>query len=138
MTAFIDTAILMYAAGSDHPLREPCAQVVRRIRDGHLDATTSVEVIQEIVHRYLRIGRPEAAGALASDTLDLLAPVLPVSHAVMRRVPDLVARYPGLQGRDLVHIATCIHEGITEIVSTDKGFDQVAEVKRIDPLAFTA
>ncbi len=138
MTAFVDAAILMYAAGSDHPLREPCARVVRRIRDGSLDATTSVEVIQEIVRRYISIGRPDAAGALASETLDLFSPVLPVSHALMRRVPDLVARYPRLQGRDIVHIATCIHEGITEIISTDKGFDQVAEVKRIDPLAFTA
>ena len=138
MTAFVDTAILMYAAGSDHPLREPCAQVVRRIRDGSLDATTSVEVVQEIIHRYVRMGRTDAAVALASDTLDLFAPVLPVSHAVMRRVPDLLTRYPVLQARDLVHVATCIHEGISEIVSTDRGFDDVAEVKRIDPLAFTA
>ena len=44
----------------------------------------------------------------------------------------------GPQARDLVHVATCIHEGITEIVSPDPGFDEVAEVRRIDPLAFGA
>ena len=45
------------------------------------------------------------------------APVLPITHALMRRVPDLVARYPSLDSRDLVHVATCINEGITDIVS---------------------
>jgi predicted nucleic acid-binding protein len=63
---------------------------------------------------------------------------VPIGHALMRRVPDLMARYPDLQARDLVHVATCIHEGITEIVSTDRGFDQVAEIRRIDPAAFAA
>ena len=42
----------------------------------------------------------------------------------------------GLSARDVVHVATCVHEGITEIVSPDRGFDQVAEVRRIDPAAF--
>ncbi len=136
MTLFLDTAVLMYAAGSEHVLRAPCARIVAAVREGELHATTSVEVIQEIVHRYVSIGRPEAARTMAADTLDLFAPVLPVTHAVMRRIPDLVARYPTLQARDLVHVATCVHEGITEIISPDRGFDEVAEVTRLDPLAF--
>ncbi len=44
--------------------------------------------------------------------------------------------YPTLDARDVVHVATCIHEGIPTIVSPDRAFDQVAEVRRIDPLAF--
>jgi predicted nucleic acid-binding protein len=48
----------------------------------------------------------------------------------------LADKYPRLQARDLVHVATCIHEGVTEIVSPDKAFDQVHEVRRIDPTEF--
>ena len=136
--AFIDTAVLMYAAGAEHPLREPCARIVASIREGSIEATTSVEVVQELAHRYISIGRAEAARTMATDALDLFAPVLPITHAVMRRVPDLTRRYPLLQARDLVHVATCIHEGITEIISPDRGFDDVAEVRRIDPLAFAS
>ena len=56
---------------------------------------------------------------------------------VMRRVPELAARYrPSLDSRDLVHVATCLHEGITAIISPDRGFDLVAEVRRIDPGEF--
>ncbi len=70
--------------------------------------------------------------------MDTFAPVLPITHALMRRVPALAGRYPDLAARDLVHLATCIHEGIDEIVTTDSGFDAVREVRRIDPMVLGA
>ena len=67
-----------------------------------------------------------------------MAPVLPITHALMRRVPLLAGRYPHLAARDIVHLATCIHEGINEIVTPDRGFDHLVEVRRIDPMSFVA
>jgi predicted nucleic acid-binding protein len=136
VTVFVDTSVLMYAAGADHPMREPCGRVMRAIDDGRLEAVTSAEVVQEILHRFLAVRRPDIAQALARSTLDTFAPVLPITHALMRRVPDLAARYPALAARDLVHVATCIHEGIVEILSTDRGFDGVRELRRIPPEEF--
>ena len=138
MTAFIDSSVIMYASGADHPMRSPCGRIMSAIADGRLEAVTSVEVVQEIVHRYLSIGRAAGGLLVAEQTMDTFAPVLPVTHALMRRVPDLARRYPRLQARDLVHVATCIHEGITEIITTDLGFDEVAELRRIAPEAFVA
>lgn len=136
MTVFIDTAVIMYAAGGDHPLRDPCGRIIDGIGDGAIDAVTSAEVIQEILHRFISVRRAEHGRSQAIEALDLFAPVLPITHALMRRVPDLAARYPLLDARDLVHVATCIHEGITEIISPDLGFDQVVEIRRIDPTSF--
>lgn len=136
MTVFIDTAVIMYAAGAGHPLRESCGRIIEVIGDGHIDAVTSTEVIQEILHRFLSVRRAEHGRTQATAAMDLFAPVIPITHALMRRVPDLVVKYPLLDARDLVHVATCIHEGITDIVSPDRGFDQVAEVRRIDPTEF--
>lgn len=133
MTVFIDTAVLMYSTGAAHPLRDPSRRLLARVARGDVDATTSTEVIQEILHRYSRIGRPGDGAALARASMDLLAPVLPITHALMRRLPDLIERYPRLAARDLVHVATCQHEGITEIVSPDRGFDEVPDLRRIDP-----
>jgi predicted nucleic acid-binding protein len=138
VTVFIDTSILMYAAGGEHPLRDPCRRIVNAIGDRSLDAATSTEVIQEILHRAVAVRRADEGIALAGRSMDLFAPVLPITHALMRRVPDIVARYPSLDARDAVHVATCIHEGISEIVSADRGFDQVTELRRIDPLACSA
>lgn len=133
---FVDANVLMYAAGGAHPLQRPCQTVMDAIASRSVEATTSVEVVQEIVHRYLTIGRADGGLALAERTMDLFAPVLPITHALIRRVPDLARRYPGLSARDLVHVATCIHEGITEIISTDRGFDGVSELRRIAPEEF--
>lgn len=136
MTVFVDTAVVLHAAGGEHPLRDPCRRIIDGISDGSVDGVTSAEVVQEIFHRFLSIRRPEDGAILAERTQDLMAPVLPITHALMRRVPELARRYPTLDARDLVHVATCIHEGITEIISPDRGFDQVAELRRIDPASF--
>lgn len=138
MIVFVDTSVLMYAAGGEHPLREPCRTIVAGIGRRSISAVTSIEVVQEILHRYLSIGRAAGGIALAEQTMDLFAPVLPITHALMRRVPEIAQRYPGLSARDLIHVATCIHEGITEILSTDRGFDSVQEVRRIPPEEFAA
>ena len=138
MTVFVDTSVIMYANGAEHPLRDPCARIMIGIGAGEVAAVTSVEVVQEILHRFVSIKRHEIGIAIANLTLDVFAPVLPITHALMRRVPELAVRYPNLQARDLVHVATCIHEGITEIVSPDTGFDGVAEVRRLDPVEYAA
>lgn len=138
MTVFIDTAILMYAAGAQHLLRAPCRRIVEAVGNRSIDAVTSTEVIQEIVHRYSAIGRRAEGAELATRSLDLFAPVLPITHALMRRVPDLVERYPKLAARDAIHLATCLHEGIAEIVSPDRAFDAVTGIRRIDPASFSS
>ena len=46
----LDTTVLVYAVGADHPLREPCQLLVRAIADGTILATTTIEVIQEFTH----------------------------------------------------------------------------------------
>lgn len=138
MTVFVDTAVLMYASGPDHPLRASCRAVILRIGAGSLLASTSVEVLQEILHRFVSIRRPERGIAMARDAMDLLGPILPVTHQVMTRVPTLIERYPGLATRDLVHVATCLEEAIDTIVTTDVALGRVAEVRCVHPAALVA
>jgi predicted nucleic acid-binding protein len=42
----------------------------------------------------------------------------------------------GLSARDLVHLAVIRRLGVTRIVSSDKGFDGVPDVERLDPARF--
>ena len=133
VTAFLDTAVFMYAGGGEHPLRDPCQAILRDVTDGRMDAVTSAEVVQEVLHRFIAIRRPATGVTMARSVLLSFGPVLSISHAIISRVPDLVARYPGLTARDLVHVATCHEEGIDRIVSPDAGFDVVSDLRRIDP-----
>lgn len=47
---FLDTNVFLYAVGAAHPLRELGQNVLRRVTNGDLLATTSTEVIQEILY----------------------------------------------------------------------------------------
>ena len=138
MTTFLDTSIFMYAGGGEHPLRAPCRAILQRAKDREIDATTSAEVVQEIVHRYLSINRPATAAAMARELLAVFRPVLSVTDHVVRRLPDLAERYPTLAARDLIHVATCLEEGIETIISPDTGFDLVSEINRLDPFEAAA
>lgn len=133
MTAFIDTAVIMYAGGRDHPLRAPCQRILRAVVDGEIDAVTSAEVIQEILHRFSALREGELGAAMARNALDVFGPVVPVTHDVMTRMPQLVRDHPALTARDLVHVATCREEGIDTLVSPDRGFDEVGQPVRVDP-----
>lgn len=123
----------MYAGGSEHPLREPSRVLLREAAAERLDAVISAEVVQEIFHRFLAIGRARTGVEMASATLDLFAPVIPVTHSLMLRMPRLVEKYPDLAARDLVHVATCAEEGIGTIISPDRAFDRVEGLQRIAP-----
>ena len=133
MSLFIDTAVIMYAGGKPHPLREPCRQLLGAVADGSLDAVISTEVVQEIYHRFVAIDRRDLGMAMADAALDLFAPVVPLTETMMRRMSGLVEDYAGLSARDLVHVATCLELDIEAIVSPDQGFDAVTGLIRVDP-----
>lgn len=59
--------------------------------------------------------------------------MIPISHAVVERLPGLVARYPTAAARDLLHVATCLEERIGTIVTPDRNFDAISELRRADP-----
>lgn len=138
MTVFVDAAVFMYAGGPDHPLRRASQALLVGIGDGTIAAVTSAEVIQEILHRFVSIRRPEQGITMARDAMDLLGPVLSVGHAVMARVPALMERYPGLAARDLVHVATCLEEAVDTIATTDRAMTRVTEVRCVGPQEIVA
>lgn len=133
MTVLLDTAVFMYAAGAEHPLREPCRQILRRSRTGQMTAVTSGEVIQEILHRFTGSARHADGVRLARSTLHIFRPVLAVDDAVMRRTCELALTHPRARARDLVHVATCLVHDIAAIVSPDEDFDRIGEIPRIAP-----
>ncbi|MDQ4032002.1 MAG: type II toxin-antitoxin system VapC family toxin [Actinomycetota bacterium] len=132
MTYFVDTSVIVYAGGEEHAQREPCRTVLRNIAEGSLEATTSTEVVQEILHRFAR-GRRQVGGRMARSVLDLFDQMLPIERAT---IADAVSRYenhPQLSARNALHVATCVQLGIQEVISVDTGFDLVTEVRRVEP-----
>jgi len=46
VSVFIDTAVIMYAAGGPHPLRDSCRRIISGIGDGEIDGVTSASTVR--------------------------------------------------------------------------------------------
>lgn len=64
---FLDTNVVVYAVGTEHPYRLPCQQVMSAIANGTLRAAIDTETVQEILHRYGALRRYAEAVAIAQD-----------------------------------------------------------------------
>lgn len=133
MTTFVDANVFLYASGVEHPLREPCQAILRRIEEGRLSAATSAEVAQEVLFVASRSKRVDAALELARGLIALFPDLLPVTREDVKLACDLFERHPGLPIRDAVHAATMRNNGLTTIVTADRHFDAIPGIRRMDP-----
>jgi hypothetical protein len=129
----LDTTVLVYATGSEHPFRQPCRRLVQSVADGRVAATTTVEVIQEFAHvRARRMGRGDAARA-ASAFADLLSPLLLVAEDDLREGLRLYTASAALDAFDAVLAARARSAAADAIVSADGAFSDVAGPLHVVP-----
>ncbi len=118
---FVDANVFMYFVGADHPLRKEATEFFIRSLERDRPLVTSAEVLQELLHRYLRRDRwplLDAAFDLVGSTVD---EVWPVEKADVELARNLSARHRGLEARDLVHLACCIRRKPRELMTFDRG-----------------
>lgn len=132
---FLDVNVPMYAAGTAHPYKETCVQIMTEIAGGQLDVVIDVEIIQEILYRYGAIQRWQIGVQMAESLLDLAPAVLPVTPQDAKTAVALFARYApqGVKARDVLHAAVMHNHGLTHIISTDQHFDRIDGITRLDP-----
>ncbi|HEY7960732.1 MAG TPA: type II toxin-antitoxin system VapC family toxin [Solirubrobacteraceae bacterium] len=129
----LDTTVLVYAKGKDHPLRDPCRELIAAVADRRLEASTTVEVIQEFVHvRARRHGRTDAA-ALGRDYAELLSPLLSPTADDLNAGLALFERSETLGAFDAILAACATRAGMLALVSADTGFADVAELAHVVP-----
>jgi predicted nucleic acid-binding protein len=129
----IDANVFIYAAGQEHPYKRPCLQVLDRVQKGALEANTDTEVLQEILHFYQRRRTVGLGIAVLRNALTLFPDPLQINPPMLVMAGDIMATRPSLEARDAVHAAVILHERLEGIISTDRGFDAVPEIRRFDP-----
>jgi uncharacterized protein len=129
----LDTTVLVYAVGADHPLREPCRQLVELVADGRIRATTTLETIQELVHVRARRRDRRDAAAVGRDFAALLSPLLRPDAAALEAGLRLYETSDGLGAFDAVLAAAAIHADAAALVSADGAFADVAGLRHLDP-----
>ena len=133
MPTFIDSNIFLYVFGAAHPLQAGCARVLQDVAAGSLIATTSTEVVQEVMHVMRRKGREAQALQAARRLVQLFPDLLPVTSQDVLVACDLLERHPRLSTRDAVHAATMRNNGLSHIVTADEDFDGIPGLVRVAP-----
>lgn len=134
MPVFLDTNVFIYAAGQEHALKAPCVSLLQRVASGELEATTSVEVVQELYHVYRRRGMLSAGLSLGREVVRLFPDILPITRTDLVRSALILERAPQVSPRDALHAATALNHQIGVIVSTDEDLDAILEIRRRSPL----
>jgi predicted nucleic acid-binding protein len=128
----LDTTVLAYAVGEEHPLREPCRRLLAAHAGGTIEATTTVEVLQEFAHVRARRRTREDAANLTRLYAVALNPIV-TTTADLDAGLSLFEKHPELGAFDAVLAAVAIARGAEALVSADRAFASVPELAWIDP-----
>lgn len=129
----LDTTVLVYAKGADHPLRQPCRALLEGVASGTIEAATTPEVIQEFVHvRARRRSRKDAAG-LGRSFAELLSPLLAIEEHHLLAGLGLFEQHSRLGPYDAVLAAAAIASGAEAILSADRTFSDVQGIRHLVP-----
>ena len=129
----LDTTVLIYAVGDAHPLRAPCRRVLAAHAEGRIEATTIVQVIEEVAHvRSRRKDRADAV-ALATRLAEAFEPLSATSTDLLLGL-ELFERYTELSAFDAVLAAVALNRQVEALVSGDPVYALVPGLRWCDPL----
>jgi len=127
----IDSNIPMYLVGEPHPNKEAARRAVEELVAAGESLCTDAEVLQEILHRYTAIRRPEAIDPALDAVMGVVDVVYPIERTDVERARRLLKTTPRLSARDAIHIAVMQGRDVGRILSFDSAFDGIPGIIRL-------
>jgi predicted nucleic acid-binding protein len=121
----------MYLVGAAHPRKSDAQRMLESLVADRQRLVTDAEVLQEILHRYVAIARPDAIQPAFDALLGVVDEVFPVNRDSVERAKRIVLGQRRLSARDAIHVATMEQHGVSRIMSFDAGFDGLPGIERV-------
>jgi len=121
----------MYLVGASHPRKADAQRLLESLVSDRQRLVTDAEVLQEILHRYVAIERPDAIQPAFDALLGLVDEVFAIDRDAVERAKRVILGSRRLSARDAIHVATMEQHGVTRILSFDGGFDGVPGIERL-------
>ncbi|MDJ0863410.1 MAG: type II toxin-antitoxin system VapC family toxin [Gammaproteobacteria bacterium] len=87
---FVDSNVPMYLVGATHPHKSDSQRLLENLIVNGQRLVTDAEVLQEILHRYVAIRRPEAVQPAFDALLGIVDDVFSVEADDVQRAKDIV------------------------------------------------
>jgi predicted nucleic acid-binding protein len=124
----------MYAVGTEHPLKKPSLEILRKVTEGEMTAVTDTEVFQEIAYRYWSQKKWAVAVDVLKDYQHLFSEILPIEKKHLEDYYSFLSDYDFLSPRDAIHIAVMKSHHLKNICTTDQAFRKIPFLKVCFPL----
>jgi len=127
---YLDANVFVYATLNQEDIGERARLILKEVQEGKISAATSALTFDELVWAVRKYRNLEDAVSAGQAFLNMPSlELLDVKRDVLSLALGLMTRYR-LEPRDSIHLASALLENARVIVSTDKHFDKVKEVKR--------
>ena len=120
----------MYLVGSDHPNKVRCKDLLEKLIENEERLVTSVEVYQEVLHRFTAIQRIEAIDPAWEILSSVVDEVLEFGMVEIRKARTIIDSIAGISARDALHLAVMETADVSQILSFDRGFDKCPGIER--------
>ncbi len=127
----VDSNIPMYLVGAPHPNKDAARRALEEAVAAGESLCTDAEVLQEILHRYMAIRRPDDIDPAFDALLAIVDVVYPIERADVERARRILRTTPTLSARDAVHIALMQGRDIDRILTFDTGFEGIPGIVRL-------
>jgi uncharacterized protein len=128
----VDSNVPMYLVGADHPLKARARQLAEEAIAAGEALCTDAEVLQEILHRYRAIARPDMIDPAFAAVLGIVDVVYPIELGDVERARRILQSSPMRSARNAIHIAVMHARDIDRVMSFDRGFDGIAGIQRLE------
>ena len=129
----IDTNIFIYAVGRPHAHKEKSLRLVKDVLTRPSGYNINVEILQEIIHLYISRKEREKGLNLIESILDMFPQPFSVTSKDIKVACFFLKKYPEINTRDSIHAAIVKNYRLEGIVTYDKHFEILTEIKVFRP-----
>ena len=128
---YVDSCIPMYLVGAEHSNKLRILELLPSFLNGEESLITSVETLQEIIHRYLSLKNLKYLDLAYESMESLVDKVVPLEKKDSDMAKTFADLKSGLSSRDCIHLAVMKNNGCKKIWTYDKGFDAISGIRRV-------
>jgi predicted nucleic acid-binding protein len=121
----LDTNVLVYSVGGEHPLREPARRLMTAARTEKVAAGTIEAVYLELLYVLSRRRSRVDAAAAVRGFLRILGRPMDVEAADLAASIDLYEQHPRLGSVDALLAAVALRSNVGAFVTADGAFSDV-------------
>jgi len=121
----------MYLVGSPHPHKTDAQRLVERLVSDRERLVSDAEALQEILHRYVAIRRPDFIQPAFDALLGIIDQIFAIDRAATERAKEIVLGHSRLSARHALHLAIMEQHKVEHILSFDSGFDGYPGITRL-------